>query len=119
MTIADNRWVTVPSYARLIALSVATLLLPSCSDYKDALVVNPCGDEIQVRFGHETADDPVWGQRTATPIRPMTTQLVETAFADVGLDEYSVLVTVNGTRTVIRVSDVGETILVPVPDSLC
>jgi hypothetical protein len=111
---------TVPSYVRLIALAVATLLLPACSDYKDALVVNPCGDEIQVRFGgNETTDDPVCGQRTATPIRPMTTQFVETAFADVGLDEYSVLVSVKGTRTVIRVADVGETILVSVPDSLC
>jgi hypothetical protein len=49
----------------------------------------------------------------------MTTQFVKTAFADVGLDEYSVQVSVNGTRTVIRVADVGATILVPVPDSLC
>jgi len=120
VAVADNRWVIVPSKARLIALIVATLLLPSCSDYKDALVVNPCGDEILARFGgNETADDPIWGQRTATPIRPMTTQLVKSAFADVGLDEYSVLVSVNGTRTMIRVADVGETILVSVPDSLC
>jgi hypothetical protein len=118
--IADNRWVTVPSYVRMIALAVATLLLSACSDYKDALVVNPCGDEILVRFGgNETADDPVWRQRTATPIGPMTTQFVKSAFVDVGLDEYSVLVSINGTRTVIRVADVGETILVPVPDSLC
>ena len=49
----------------------------------------------------------------------MTTQLVKSAFADVGLDEYSVLVSVKGTRTMIRVADVGETILVSVPDSLC
>jgi hypothetical protein len=52
-------------------------------------------------------------------IPPMTTQLVETAFADIGPDEYSVLVDLNGTATLILVADVDEAILVPVPGSLC
>lgn len=120
MTIADNRRVTVPSYVRLIALAVATLLLPACSDYKDALVVNPCEGQIRVRFGqYEGADNPAWERRTPRTIPPMTTQLVKSVFADVGPDEYAVLVDVNGTRTLIHVADVGETILVPVPGSLC
>jgi len=82
--------------------------------------VNPCGDQIRIRFGqNEGADDPVWGRRSATMIPPMTTQLVETAFADIGPDEYSVLVDLNGTATLILVADVDEAILVPVPGSLC
>jgi hypothetical protein len=118
--IADNRSVRIQSYVRPIVVALAALVLPACSDYKDALVVNPCGDQIRVRFGEdEGADDPVWGRRSATMIPPMTTQVVKSAFADVGPDEYSVLVNVNGTATLIHVADVGETILVPVPGSVC
>jgi hypothetical protein len=76
-------------------------------------------DQIQVRFGgNEAAEDALWGRRTAYPIRPMTTQFVDSVFADVGPDQYSVLVDSNGTSTLIHVADVGETVLVPVSDSL-
>jgi hypothetical protein len=68
--------------------------------------------------GNEAYEDAP-GTRTTYPIRPMTTQFVDSVFADVGPDRYSVLVDVNGTSTLIHVADVGETVLVPVPDSLC
>jgi hypothetical protein len=82
-------------------------------------MVNPCDDQIQVRFGGKAAEDALWERRTAYPISPMTTQLVHSVFVDVGPDQYSVLVDVNGTSTLTHVADVGETVLVPVPDSLC
>jgi hypothetical protein len=106
---------------RLTLVGIATLVLPACSDYKDALVVNPCRVPIVVRFGSDqTLDDPVWDSvKFPSRIPPMTTRLVKSAFADVGPTEYSVLVEVNGTRSLIRVADVGETILVPVPESAC
>jgi hypothetical protein len=81
--------------------------------------VNPCDEQIQVRFGGNEASEDALGRRAAYPIRPMTTQFVDSVFADVGPDQYSVLVDVNGTSTLIHVADVGETVLVPVPDSLC
>jgi len=82
--------------------------------------VNPCRAPIEVRFGSfETVDDPFWERRTPTRIPPLTTQLVKSAFADVGPDEYSVLVDVKGTKSLMRVADVGETILAPVSGSLC
>ena len=110
----------IESYVRPIVVALAALVLPACSDYKDALVVNPCRAPIEVRFGSdETVDDPVWKRRTPTRIPPLTTQLVKAAFADIGPDEYSVLVDVKGTKSLIRVADVGETILVPVSGSLC
>jgi len=59
------------------------------------------------------------GTKDSNRIPPLTTQLVKTTFADVGPDEYSVLVDVKGTNSLIRVADVGETILVPVSGSLC
>jgi hypothetical protein len=108
------------SYVRPIVVALAALVLPACSDYKDALVVNPCLTPIEVRFGSDqTVNDPDWERRTPTRIPPLTTQLVKTAFADVGPDEYSVRVDVKGTKSLIRVADVGETILVPVSGSLC
>jgi hypothetical protein len=116
---ADNRCMRARYHARLIVVATATLLLPACSDYKDALVVNPCDEQIQVRFGGNEASEDALARRTAYPIRPMTTQFVDSVFADVGPDQYSVLVDVNGTSTLIHVADVGETVLVPVPDSLC
>jgi hypothetical protein len=73
-----------------------------------------------MRFGSDqTVNDRVWERRPATRIPSLTTQVVKSAFADVGPDEYSVLVNVNGTATLIHVADVGETILVPVPGSVC
>jgi hypothetical protein len=120
VSIADNRRVRIQSFARPIVVALVALVLPACSDRKDALVVNPCRAPIEVRFGsYETVDDPSWAQRTPSPVPPLTTQLVKSAFADVGPDEYSVLVDVKGTRSLIRVADVGETILVPVSGSLC
>ena len=106
---------------RLTLVGIAALVLPACSDYKDALVVNPCRLPIVVRFGSDqTVDDPAWATvKFPARIPPMTTRFVQSAFADVGPDEYSVLSEVNGTRSLIRVADVGETILVPVPDSVC
>jgi hypothetical protein len=118
--IADNRSVRIHSYVRPIVVALAALVLPACSDSKDALVVNPCRATIEVRFGqYETVDDPFWERRTPTRIPPLTTQLVKSAFADVGPNEYSVLVDGKGTKSLIRVADVGETILVPVSGSLC
>ena len=120
MAIADNRRVRIQSFARPIVVALVALVLPACSDRKDALVVNPCRAPIEVRFGsYETVDDPSWAQRTPSRVPPLTTQLVKSAFADVGPDEYSVLVDVKGTRSLTRVADVGETILVPVSGSLC
>ena len=110
----------IHSYVRPIVVALAALVLPACSDSKDALVVNPCRATIEVRFGqYETVDDPFWERRTPTRIPPLTTQLVKSAFADVGPNEYSVLVDGKGTKSLIRVADVGETILVPVSGSLC
>lgn len=104
----------------MIVVALAALALPACSDYKDALVVNPCRSEIQVRFGQSWApDDPAWWRGTATTIRAMTTQLVKDTFADVGPKAYAVLINTNGRQTLIHVADVGETILVSVPDSVC
>jgi hypothetical protein len=69
--------------------------------------VNPCRATIEVRFGqYETVDDPSWERRIPTRIPPLTTQIVKSAFADVGPDEYSVLVAVKGTKSLIRVADV-------------
>lgn len=120
MAIADSRRVRIRSYVGLIVVALAALVLPACSDYKDALVVNPCRVPGEVQFGSgQTVDDPVWKRRTPTRIPPLTTQLVKSAFADVGPDEYSVLVDVKGTKSLMRVADVGETILVPVSGSIC
>ena len=117
---ADNRSMRIQAYVRPIVVALAALVFPACSDSKDALVVNPCRTQIEVRFGsYETVDDRFGEQRTPTRIPPLTTQLVKSAFADYGPDEYSVLVDVKGTKSLIRVADVGETILVPVSGSLC
>ena len=55
---ADNRSMRIHAYVRPIVVALAALVFPACSDSKDALVVNPCRTQIEVRFGsYETVDD--------------------------------------------------------------
>lgn len=87
---------------RLFAgVALLAILATSCSDFRDAIVFNPCSIDAHVSFGSDHAADSSQGWHSATAIPRERAITLKDVLADVG-EPYWARIEFDGVRPLVR-----------------